>query len=268
MFIPPKQINKALSEAYRLIKEKDLQSALAICEAIINNGPQEKYIKALLMKSYTFKMMGRYEEALELCSQVQQMTPENASCYQGFGNTLFAMERYSDAKEYFELALKYNPSDVEWYYNKIGEIHLKLSEYLEAIEYFNKAIKVKPKDWYSHEKKGIALYKLGKYEEALACFDEAIKLIEGDHTYQTARKGSGNHPLYDALAQIYKRQGKAYFNLGKYKEASRSFKYVIWSCLKDSKLAKKCQEYKNLSDQRMREAKTPTGQAPTPTPTA
>ncbi len=112
------------------------------------------------------------------------------------GDTFFNQEKYPDAIECYEKAIKLDKKNAKAWYGK-GNVLLKqgknsegvtycvncqlspvLSEafYNDAIKSYDKAIDINPKlkdAWYQ---KGIALDRLGQYEEAKKCFEVAKEL--------------------------------------------------------------------------------------------
>jgi len=118
------------------------------------------------------------------------------------GISLVWLERYKEAIECYDKALKVKPDDYESLRNK-GIALFWLEKYEEAIKCYDRALKIKPDDYDSLRNKGIALFQLKRYKEAIECYDRALKFKPSD---------------YDSLRE----KGVALSNMGMYKEAVKS----------------------------------------------
>jgi len=61
-------------------------------------------------------------------------------------------------------------------WNQKAATLLKNEKYEEALQYFNKALKLRTGNVEVLLKKGIALEKLGRFKEALSCFEKILKI--------------------------------------------------------------------------------------------
>jgi tetratricopeptide (TPR) repeat protein len=92
------------------------------------------------------------------------------------GKVLVKLERYDEAIEAFDLAIKYKPDFAKAYYNKGNTLSRYLNRYQEAIDAFDLAIKYDPDDVEAYYNKGLALKSLGRTAEAEAAFAKAKEL--------------------------------------------------------------------------------------------
>ncbi|MDQ7786301.1 MAG: tetratricopeptide repeat protein [Thermodesulfovibrionales bacterium] len=104
------------------------------------------------------------------------------SIYVSLGNAQYEESEYLMAKDYYEKALKENPSYALALYN-LGVVFIQQGHYEEALKELEEALNLDPhnaRGWYS---KGIALGRIDRYEEALAAFGKALEL--NPHTART-----------------------------------------------------------------------------------
>ena len=97
----------------------------------------------------------KYQETIDFCEEILKHKPHNPEAHFGKGRALASIDRWQEAVESYDLAIKYKR-------HPLGEVY-----------YY----------------KGIALESLDKLEEALKAYDLAIQNNLGDrHTYY-AREG-------------------------------------------------------------------------------
>ncbi|MBD2514567.1 tetratricopeptide repeat protein [Nostoc sp. FACHB-973] len=100
---------------------------------------------------------------------------ENASEYDwlNYANQLWRLNKYSEAVEAFQEAIKLKPSFYQAYY-ALGVALFSQKKYPEALAASEQAIKIQP-DYEVWALKSISLIQLKKYSEALAAIDKAIE---------------------------------------------------------------------------------------------
>ncbi|MGD2250571.1 MAG: tetratricopeptide repeat protein [Candidatus Methanofastidiosia archaeon] len=105
-----------------------------------------------------------------------ELDPKYAEALFYKGLVLYNLERYDEALEAFNRAIKANPEYVDAWYSK-GVILEIRKEYEEALEAYNKAIKLDPDNAVIWDSKGAVLHRLKRYDEALGAFKQAIKIF-------------------------------------------------------------------------------------------
>ena len=100
----------------------------------------------------------------------------------------FNSERYPDALEAIEEAIKINSEDVE-FWNRKGLTLRRLERYDEALEAYDSAIEIDREFGSAWNNRGFVLNILGRYEEALEALDRAIEIAPD---MQHAHKNIGN----------------------------------------------------------------------------
>ena len=131
-------------------------------------------------------------------------------------------EKYQQAQEYFDEALKYYPKTskhniLKVFYNK-GSILFRQKKYQQAIAYFDKAINITSPNNKKYlailfSDKGLAFTNMNKYQQAADSFGQAIKSYPQDNI-------SGR-------STAFYNKGLALFQLKKYQQALDDFNQAV-----------------------------------------
>lgn len=163
----------------------------------------------LYHRGETFLELQRYDDALEAYERAIKLKPEYAEAWEGQGNALLELKRHEDALDAYDKAIQIQPS--YWQaWNGRGKALDRLQRYGEAVNAFDAALKIKPDSLEAWNGRGNAQIELKQYSEAIASFDEALKL----------------QPDY---APAWYRRGWALHNLRRYQEAVESYDKAIKS---------------------------------------
>jgi len=146
-----------------------------------------------------------YEEALDYC--MKNFNIDISSSLYFKANTSYKSEKYSEALEYFNEALKSDPEDIDSLTGK-GMVLLKQKHIKESIDCFDRALKLDKKHAKTLYYKGLALHYDGKYKEAIKYYDEALKI----------------NPKY---ADVWNGKGFLLYNSGKYEEALECYNRAL-----------------------------------------
>ncbi|XGV88807.1 MAG: tetratricopeptide repeat protein [Limnothrix sp. BL-A-16] len=156
--------------------------------------------KYLLSASRMYRMMfGRF-------IRIVQRKPNYDYIWARQGNALWHLERYEEAIDAFQRAIKIGPNANR--YNILGLIYRDLKQYEEAITAYQQAIELDSNYVYAHGNLGNAYRDLKRYEEAIAAYQRAIELDSNN---------AGHH--YNL--------GLAYYNLKRYEEAISAYQRAI-----------------------------------------
>jgi len=143
-----------------------------------------------------------YDKSLENFQQFIILAPNSSLGLNNLGNALYKLERYDEAKKFYDKAIqlktqhnkktteKKNYEDqISKYRNdikldpdnakahlKIGDIFRKLYRIDEAVQNYDLAIKIKPDFVQAHINRGIVFIKQKYYDEAVINFSQAIKI--------------------------------------------------------------------------------------------
>jgi tetratricopeptide (TPR) repeat protein len=94
------------------------------------------------------------------------------------GGVLLEEEKYPDAIEYFDQAIKIDPKNTEALTGKACS-SLNMGRHNEALEYVNQALENNSQNWGAWDLKGYILYSNGEFKEALKCYDKIVKRKRG-----------------------------------------------------------------------------------------
>lgn len=182
-----------------------------------------------------------YEKAIDRSTNILLIDPTNFLAHFQIGNIMFEFNNYDHAIQHYQIALKYNRSDIEvenylalaylgkkqekkamGLWNKllkkdpnnvsvltnIAETYLKNKKFDEAIEYFEKIISIEADNYYVKNSLAVVYASLHKVDKALELWNDLINT-----TFD-------NEFLHFNIAQ-------ANFELKNWKEAYKEYKKVI-----------------------------------------
>jgi serine/threonine protein kinase len=146
-------------------------------------------------------------------------------------------ERPEIAKNYYELAIKFNPNDVDAY-NNLALTCQQLNDSKCVIETYQKAFLLKPNNWEGHYGLGSFYDDRGKYDLAEQQYKMAVQIdrdravgainnlsrlrnINGEYNaaIKLAQQGLSKTQVPDSQAALYKNLGWAKFGQKRYLEA-------------------------------------------------
>ena len=108
-------------------------------------------------------------------------------------------ERYSEAVQAYEEAIRLDPNSTVSWYNK-GNALKSLDRYDEAIQAYDQAIRLDPNFAEAWRKKAAALSASGRYDEAVLAFNEAMNI-------SNEREDAGHKGLGGEMASTTLRAG-------------------------------------------------------------
>ncbi|MEI0602755.1 tetratricopeptide repeat protein [Brachyspira alvinipulli] len=187
----------------------------------------EKYSSALRIYSKIINYFENYDKVLDSNYRDRYFA---RVCYKK-ALTLYYLNRYEEAVEYYNKAININPIYEKAFINK-GIILAKLMVFDAALEAFNAAIEINERSEISYFNIGIIYSKLERYEDALYSFNKAAELGY-DYAYLNVaiileRLGRIDEAfnIYDkaisinkSLEVIYLNKAGLLVNIGKYQEA-------------------------------------------------
>ena len=118
-----------------------------------------------------------YKRAIEVFTQVIEISPNDAVGYKKRGNVLCDLGDYLQAIEDFTKAIEINPSDADAYFFR-GNALYQLGDKTEAIEDYNQGVKINPNDADVYINRGNLRDELGDTQGAIADFHKAADLYQ------------------------------------------------------------------------------------------
>ena len=183
-------------------------SALRIYLKIINyfenydklfdtNYRDRYFARSYYKTALTLYYLNRYEEAIEYYTKAIEINPLYEKAFINKGIILAKLMAFDEALYAFNMALEINDKSEICYFN-IGIIYSKLERYEDALFYFNTASELGYD--YAYLNVALVLEKLGRIDEAFKTYDKAIKVNK-------------------SLEVIYLNKASLLINIKKYKEA-------------------------------------------------
>lgn len=183
-------------------------SALRIYLKIINyfensnrsfdtNYKDKHFARSYYKTALTLYYLNRYEEAIDYYSKAIEINPLYEKAFINKGIILAKLMAFDEALYAFDMALEINSKSEICYFN-IGVIYSKLERYEDALYYFQNALELGYD--YVYLNIAIVLEKLGSIEEAFSIYDRAEEINK-------------------SLEVIYLNKASLLINIKRYKEA-------------------------------------------------
>lgn len=118
-----------------------------------------------------------YKRAIEVFTQVIEISPNDAIGYQKRGNARCDLGDYLAAIEDFTASIQINPHDADTYFYR-GNAFYQLGNYPEAIEDYTQAININSNNPDTYINRGKVRHELGDIQGAIADFQIAANLYQ------------------------------------------------------------------------------------------
>ncbi len=205
-----REVNQDAEELYKQGREcyyaGDLGGAIAAAyEKALEIDP--KYLNAWNGLGNALNDLNRYSEAKAAYEKALEIDPKFHSAWNGLGNALYNLGHYSEAKAAYEKALEIDPK-FHHAWNGLGNALNNLGRNSEAKAACEKSLEIDPKYHYAWTGLGNALNGLGRYSEAKAALETALEI---DPKFHYAWNGLGN----------------ALNGLGRYSEAKAAYDQAL-----------------------------------------
>ncbi|MEJ2098931.1 MAG: tetratricopeptide repeat protein [Desulfobacterales bacterium] len=186
--------NGALSKGIDLYMRQDYQGAIREFRRSIGLAPNSSYsTSASEYMANAYMALDDTNGAIKAYQDALRRSPDRDDIYISLGNIYFSEEKYTEAADAYEKAVKLWPSAGNLY--ALGQAYLKAERYSEAELEFNAVLRKEPDKPNGYYGLGLNYSKQGRYEEAIAQFKESIRV---------------NPKFYDGYAEM----GYAYADLG------------------------------------------------------
>ena len=170
------------------------EAAIQLLQQAIANSPNTPSFRANL--AIMFEEEGRYSDSETAARGALALDPKNGSALHCLANALRAADRYREAAESYELAVREIPDDPLLWSN-FGVTLRRLRRNEEAIAALRRALALSPGQGEMHSNLGNALLAAGHSDQAVAAFRDAMRV------------DPGFSPAYTNLANAYLQAGQA-----------------------------------------------------------
>ena len=166
-------------------------------EVLESNYKDRYFARSYYKTALTLYYLNRYEEAIDYYSKAIEINPLYEKAFINKGIILAKLMAFDEALYSFNMALEINDKSEISYFN-IGIIYSRLERYEDALYYFNKASELGYD--YAYLNVAIVLEKIGKIGDAFEAYDKAVAINK-------------------SLEVIYLNKASLLINIKKYKEA-------------------------------------------------
>jgi tetratricopeptide (TPR) repeat protein len=123
----------------------------------------------------SFAEQGKFNEAIEACSNEIINEPDNASFYNLRGYTYASLQRYEESINDFKKVIQLDPENY-YAYATLGNVYLESGQYEDALEVVNKSIMLNKNNYDAYDVRGLVYEKLEKYDDALRDYSKSIEI--------------------------------------------------------------------------------------------
>jgi tetratricopeptide (TPR) repeat protein len=116
-----------------------------------------------------------YLDALDYYQAAIKKNPTKAQLYNKSGITKLMLQRLKDASKDFEKAIRYDHNFADAH-NNLGVIHYELKKYGKAIKEYERAIKIRPDAASYFSNMGAAYFSKRDIEKAVLAYNQALQL--------------------------------------------------------------------------------------------
>lgn len=129
-------------QAYRYQQRGELSNAILLYQRSIEVHPTAE---AYTFLGWTYSMMDRYDEAIEMCHHAIALDPDYGNPYNDIGVYLTEQEKWEEAIPWFEKALTASRyQNHQFPYMNLGRVYEQIGRYRTALNYYNKSLEANP----------------------------------------------------------------------------------------------------------------------------
>jgi tetratricopeptide (TPR) repeat protein len=186
--------NSALSNGIDLYTKKNYDGAVKAFQRAIGLSPGSSYsVDAANYMAQAYLKLNNTQGAIDAYKKSIQLDRNRDDTHISLGNLYFSLNRYQEAQQEYEKAVKLNPSANNRF--SLGQAYMYNSRYSDAESQFRQVQNLEPRKPNGYYGLGQNYAKQGLYQEAVNAFKKAIDLKQD---------------FYDAYAEM----GFAYADLG------------------------------------------------------
>ncbi len=217
--------NDALKSGIDRYMRQDYKGAIAEFKRSLGLSQGSEYaVDAANYMAQAYMALDDSKGVVESYETAIRLAPLRDDGYVNLGNYYFAQERYDEAAQSYEKAVKINASADNRF--ALGQAYLQIGRYPDAEYQFSEVSRLEPDKPNGSYGLGLSYSKQGRSEDAIRSFEKAINL---------------DSHFYDAYAEM----GYAYADLGQMEEAQRQVDFLN---LVDPELADSLSTYMYQAD--------------------
>ena len=195
----------------KALRYEEAETALTSAAAISIKTDVDDDIKKYLALVYT--VSGKYDEALQIYTEMLQRTPEDGALLSARGTVYAAKGDKEKATLDFENAIKVNPKELTNYFKEY-EFYVSNGDNEAAKGVLERAAGIKGENSKDHFKEGILYYIQGDDDKAVTLMGEALKAGIPEANYYLGRISSRQGDLEGAKVYYKRYQDAVNGNIG------------------------------------------------------
>jgi tetratricopeptide (TPR) repeat protein len=200
------------AEAYRLLgvaqeKSGNIDGIIASYRQAIALEP-DKQVWIYSALGQLLSKQERFEEAINLYEDADQVFPENPEVYRQLGRVQNQAGQLDAAAESFQKAIKIEPDKHIWIYFALGQLLSKQGRFEEAINLYQDADRIFPENPEVYRQLGRVQQQADQLDAAAASFHKAIEIEPDKHIW-----------IYVELGQLLSKQERFEEALAIYQDA-------------------------------------------------
>lgn len=209
-----------LSQAISLQQNGQITEAITLCRQILEQTPEHS--GALNFLGITLTQSGKLEEAALSIEKALKAAPGNTDIHFHLATVLQALNRHNEAVKHFDRVLALKPGDVVTHMNIGNSLHA-LNRHGEATERYKKVLALQPNYPEAYFSLGNALVALRRHNDAFAAYDKALTLKP-----ELAEAWHGSGDIFgdlkpDDIAVVWLCRGNVFGKLKRFDEAFAAF---------------------------------------------
>jgi tetratricopeptide (TPR) repeat protein len=198
--------NGALSRGIDLYMRQDYEGAINEFRRSVGLAPNSAYsTDASTYMANAYLALGDSEGAIKTYETAIKRSPFRDDIYISLGNLHFSEERYEEAIDAYEKAVRISPSSDNHY--ALGQAYMNAGRYSDADQQFNTVLRMNPDKPNGNYGLGLNFSRQSRHDDAIVQFKEAVRL-EAD--------------FYDGYAEL----GYAYADLGEMDNAQNQVNFL------------------------------------------
>ncbi|MDH5466293.1 MAG: protein kinase [Candidatus Aminicenantes bacterium] len=147
---------------------------------------------------------GDYREAIRIGEKAIDIDPEFAMAYYGLAWCYWTMRYNTEARKYFQMAMKYTNRISERERLRIqGDFYVQSEIRDKAIEVYKKLLKLYPEDWIGNNSLGLVYSSLEEWDKAIERFEVNVKnKVENPYSYENIAFAYRAKGMYEKTEEI------------------------------------------------------------------
>lgn len=198
--------NNALKKGIDLYMRRDYKAAIAEFNRSVGLSPYSTHaVDAANYMAQAYLSIDDTGGAIKAYQTAIRLNPMRDDSHVNLGNLYFSRDRYQEAAEEYEKAVKLYPSSGNYF--ALGQAYMNTDRYSDAEQQFGQVLRTEPDKPNGNFGLGLNYSKQGRYDEAIGQYQQAI---------------SKDNDFYDAYAEL----GYAYADSGQMDEAQRQVDFL------------------------------------------